>query len=462
MPSERPRKGAQIQASAAGTSLGATPEPPGAAKRQLSSPEERRPSDIIRLCRPSQPARTQHAASAPTSRSASPEPVPQRHTSQQQQQQQQQQGKADEDNALSLARASKLELTDRVYLNLTAIMNTVTGATSRLNKDTINSISGYVLDTQAVVGALGLRLCESEARCAEMERQLLVAKSAVQHSVSPVPAPQPSYSAALRLSRKADPVPIPLVQGPVLAFYPAQDQVEKMKTAEDTKAELKRQVNPQELEVQIAKVRKVANAGVVVQTTSPTAADRLRNAAPPTLRVSEPRKLAPRICLRGVDGNPSSEEIIMALHDQNFRNTDWTAERLRAQCKIFKRNGRSNQVTVIMECSPALREAVLSKERIFIGWQSVEVCDYVQVTCCSKCQIYGHPEKYCKAKETTCGKCGSTGHRKEACTSNDTRCATCHRFGRGQADSHTTASHACPARQYAEQRAVQSTDYGRP
>ncbi|CAH2220974.1 jg6567 [Pararge aegeria aegeria] len=139
-----------------------------------------------------------------------------------------------------------------------------------------------------------------------------------------------------------------------------------------TKAELKRAVNPRVLDVQIAQVRKLGNAGVVVQTTSPSDADRLRNAAPATLRVSEPKKVAPKVRLRGIDGNPKSEEVLLALHDQNLRfSSDWSLEKLRAQTKIFKKNGRFGTTTVVLECPPDL----LNKERVFIGWQAVEVCE---------------------------------------------------------------------------------------
>ena len=80
---------------------------------------------------------------------------------------------------------------------------------------------------------------------------------------------------------------------------------------------------------------------------------------------------------------------------------------------------------VIFACSAALRESLLQKCRVFIGWQAVEVTENIMITCCNKCQQYGHPEKFCKSKEVVCGRCGNTGHKIEACKSGSTCCATC-------------------------------------
>uniref|UniRef100_A0A2A4JA82 Uncharacterized protein n=1 Tax=Heliothis virescens TaxID=7102 RepID=A0A2A4JA82_HELVI len=49
---------------------------------------------------------------------------------------------------------------------------------------------------------------------------------------------RPSFADALRLGGRADPVPIKRPPGPAVAIYPAEDQKDKMATAEDTKKAL--------------------------------------------------------------------------------------------------------------------------------------------------------------------------------------------------------------------------------
>ena len=275
---------------------------------------------------------------------------------------------------------------------------------------------------------------------------------------------QLDYAAALKLPRQREPVQIQNPSGPMMALYPAEEGG-PIKTAEDTKAELKKAVDPAKIWVQVSRVRKVGNAGVIVQTTTDEAARRLRAAIPASLRVAEPKLRQPLVCMNRLDGDPSFEEVLEALHDQNFRDDpDWPVERIRREAKgAFKKNrsrGSAKATALIYACSAALRESLMRKGRLYIGWQSVEVTDYVDVTCCSKCQQYGHPERFCKTGETTCQRCGATGHRGDDCTSTTTACATCKRLGKQGAESHRTASRDCPARQHAEQRSVAMTKYG--
>lgn len=127
----------------------------------------------------------------------------------------------------------------------------------------------------------------------------------------------------------------------------------------------------------------------------------------------------------------------------------------------FKRSRRGSpykETTVVFEFSARLREVLVDHGTVFIGWQQVEVCDYIRVTCCNKCQQFGHPEKFFRAKEETCGRCGETGHRFDSCKAVVTCCATCKRYKRDSA--HKAASKNCPARLYAEEQLIQMTQYG--
>ncbi|GBP63888.1 hypothetical protein EVAR_39550_1 [Eumeta japonica] len=259
---------------------------------------------------------------------------------------------------------------------------------------------------------------ESEARVAHTRSEI---NSILAEAPTVTPAAD-TYAARLKLPRQAVPMEMPSARGPVLAFYPTTEQQENLKTAEDTKRELKSAIDPRKINIQVEKLRKVGNAGVVVQTTSKDAATKLKNAAPPTLRVTEPKRRQPLVGLR----NMSDRGI----------------------------------TTVVLECTPELRDLLTGLGRVYVGWEVVEACDFLGVTCCRKCQQYGHPEKFCRSKEEVCSGCGSIGHRKEACKAETTRCATCHRFGKRDAATHLTAAIDCPAQRFAEERAAAMTNYG--
>ncbi|CAG9086940.1 unnamed protein product [Plutella xylostella] len=89
-------------------------------------------------------------------------------------------------------------------------------------------------------------------------------------------------------------------------------------------------------------------------------------------------------------------------------------DRIKPNIKLaFKKwRYRRTETVYVVECSPALRELLLSKERIYVGWHVATVEDFIKVVCCTKCQMYGHAVKQCKAAIDTCGRCGNYGHTR--------------------------------------------------
>lgn len=431
-------------------------------KRGLTSPEE--VQDAVRRCIAAKRAAKANVPPIGGIQKASPSPAPPAQQTQQMQQQQQQQETmavvaplAVEEERDPLAVAPVTTLASMATASSKGIMDAVRSKTSRLNKDEVAAIGCHTERLCAVVQHLTLRLIEAENRARAAPPTSLAGGILAQQQQQ-----RQSYAGALKLSQRADLVPIRGATGPAIAIYPAEGATTTLKTAEDTKAALKKAIDPAKIGVNIDRLRKVGNAGVVVQTTSVAAAGRLREAVPATMRVTESKKRQPMVCLSAVEGDPGYEAVIEALYEQNFKeNAQWPLERVKKEMKgAFKKRRQGGAAcAVIFECSAALRETLVSRGRAYIGWQAVEVTDFVDVTCCRKCQQYGHPERYCRATEATCGKCGGA-HGTEDCKSATQCCATCKKFGRGDAKSHRTASRECPARQHAEQRAIVSTNYG--
>ena len=51
-----------------------------------------------------------------------------------------------------------------------------------------------------------------------------------------------------------------------------------------------------------------------------------------------------------------------------------------------------------------------STKKVYVGWQTCRIQDFVNVTGCFKSQGFGHTSKYCTEKEDTCGHCAEAGH----------------------------------------------------
>ncbi|GBP95204.1 hypothetical protein EVAR_68476_1 [Eumeta japonica] len=84
--------------------------------------------------------------------------------------------------------------------------------------------------------------------------------------------------------------------GSALTFYLTADQEDVLKMTDDTKKELQKATDPAKLQT-VSKVRKVSRACVIVQTTSDDAADRIKQAAPPTLLIAESKSRRPLVAL---------------------------------------------------------------------------------------------------------------------------------------------------------------------
>ncbi|KAL0809264.1 hypothetical protein ABMA28_011483 [Loxostege sticticalis] len=320
---------------------------------------------------------------------------------------------------VGLAAKSKVQLLDMVHAAIKRIAQ-VTNASNKLNIGDKTTVASHSQDILAVVAAL-------ELKYAELEHQLTATKLQAAHAeldfskrllsasgpgpVQPASLPAvPSYAGALKLPKGKAPIPVPQ-QGPAVIFYPADEAIKS--------------------------VRMVGNSGIVVRTASNEAAQKLKAAAPPNLKVAEPKARRPRVALRYLRQNIAEPEILDSLHQANLADdASWSLEKFRASCCML-----------------------IDKDRIYYGWDVAAVHDFVSVTCCNKCQLYGHPEKYCRAAEVVCGRCGGSGHKSAECSAKEQRCATCYKFGKKDAATHTTGARQCPARIYAEERSVAVTRY---
>ncbi|CAH2083508.1 unnamed protein product [Euphydryas editha] len=255
------------------------------------------------------------------------------------------------------------------------------------------------------------------------------------------------------------PVHIPATQGQAVLFYP---NTEEIKTSDGTKAKLQKAIQPGRMGIPVHSVRRIGNSGIAVTAATPAAAEKLKAAVPPTLKVTEPRGRRPLVAIRNLRVDSTADSLLEDLQTTNLSDDpEWTLEKKRANCRVaFKTGRRGERTTVVFECSPSLRDKLIGLGRVYIGWDEADVCDYLRVTSCNRCHQYGHPEKFRRAPEMVCGRCGETGHKKTECQSQSECCATCKRFKRKEAGTHVTNAPTCPARIYAQQQSVNMTQYG--
>lgn len=245
----------------------------------------------------------------------------------------------------------------------------------------------------------------------------------------------------------------------VVAIYPRVGS--SMKTSDATKETLVSSLAPAKEKLQIRGVKKIANNGVLVETATKEDMERvLKNEKLQAagLVTGLPAKKRPRIIIYDVPKDHTEKEFLNSLRQQNLGD-----DKAQGEVKISHRTGNKNLDTVnyVLEVAPSTREALLKQDRVYIGWLSLKVRDYLTVSRCYKCQSFGHVSKYCKATNDVCGHCGCEGHTFNNCPKKNESpvCINCKRATKPC--NHSTRSPECPAYKFALTNLIAKIDYGK-
>ena len=248
-----------------------------------------------------------------------------------------------------------------------------------------------------------------------------------------------------------------------VAIYPN----DKLKSSEETKSLVQKLVNPEKIKLHVRGLRKVKNGGLIISTDSKEDIEKLKHSVQQTssdLTFDEPHKRKPRVIIVGVPVSMNEQEVYNCIFEQNLTDKmkDLSRDQFLTAIKLSHKSGKKEAeiCNYIIEVPPTIRKALIAQNRVFINWSSCPVRDFTIVTRCFKCQQYGHAAKTCKNSVYTCGHCGEIGHSTKECTKQEQspKCATCLVYKKPS--NHKTGDVECPARKMAEQRYINSIDYG--
>lgn len=225
---------------------------------------------------------------------------------------------------------SKEEIMDKVTAAVGHIMQVATGDSSKLNKGDILDIGVEGQTILAMVAKLNLRLAEAETRLSASQARTSTTMG-FDCGLPPTPA-LGGYAQALR-SGGTDVRRVTAGSGgSVLAVYPTEGS-EKIKTADDTQKTLKTILDPAKMRVQVSQVRRVGNAGVVIQTTTKEGAEPIKKAEPALkaagLRIAKPKRREPLVALRNLDEDLDLPTLLSCIRDQILQN--WSEKKIKSQ-----------------------------------------------------------------------------------------------------------------------------------
>ena len=242
-------------------------------------------------------------------------------------------------------------------------------------------------------------------------------------------------------------------------------QIVIVKGSEKQDSEAVKQVVIEQLQEQadnlcIKAVKKLKEGRVLIETkTERGLAQVKRCVTKEGYTVSEAREVRPRIIIFNVQADLSSEDLIADLLNKNCEDIidpKFTA--------LFKR-GRHGQERnhVVLETTGEVLRKLQKEGRVYIGLDSCRVEEFMEVSRCYRCHMYGHVQKACKAPRDICGFCGEDGHGYKNCAKKEDReakpdCVNCRR--RGEKDrSHEANDRNCPEHTRATEALRARTSY---
>ena len=172
----------------------------------------------------------------------------------------------------------------------------------------------------------------------------------------------------------------------------------------------------------------------------------------------KPRKKRPLIILYSVDATLNEEEMSDTIYRQNFEETMSEDVFRKSFIPRFRTGPKDRAKTHhVIEVSPQLRRSILGKRRVYIGFNSIGVKDFLTVPKCGICQDYGHPQKYCR-NEKSCSHCGA-GHELNSCDKK-AQPAICIPCAKRKRICNAKGTKECATYKMLLERTIAKTDYG--
>lgn len=246
-------------------------------------------------------------------------------------------------------------------------------------------------------------------------------------------------------------------QSPSLIIKPKQKQ-----SSEETKKDLKLNIEPSQLNIGIKNVRETKQGCIVIKCIAQNDIEKLKQSAENRLGKNyniETMKLKlPRMKIVGYRGTSNMEELENIIKKQNT----WIEDIDRINITYIKEVKNKKTSTIFFECSPNLYWKLMDHKKICIGWERYTVFENLSVKRCFKCQEFYHKSNDCE-NEVSCEYCAGH-HETSACTKQIQRCKNCvtanNKFKLNYNIAHAASDPKCPSTMYHTNLLKSRIDYG--
>ncbi|CAL7932822.1 unnamed protein product [Xylocopa violacea] len=248
----------------------------------------------------------------------------------------------------------------------------------------------------------------------------------------------------------------------IVTIYPKEGS--EINNSETTRKIIVNSIEPTEEKLKIRHMKKINKSGVLIETETTSDAEQILKCKKLTcagLVAGLPSKRKPKMIIYQVPKDLKEKDLLAAIKDQNADHLN--KDKFTEDFKLLFRTGDREKETVnwVIEVTPEIRNILTKRSKIFIGWHSCSIRDYIQITRCYKCQSFGHISKHCQAKVDTCGHCGQDGHSFGSCPKKQQNptCVNCKRANKPH--DHSSRSKECAAYKHAIEVYLTKVDYGK-
>jgi hypothetical protein len=173
-----------------------------------------------------------------------------------------------------------------------------------------------------------------------------------------------------------------------------------------------------------------------------------------SLKIEEPKKRNPLMIIYDVDSSLTANELKESIKQQNLDELSIEEEDIIPRFKTGPRDKPT--VHWVIQMALRVRKHILQQgNRLYMGFSSLKVRDFLQVARCMKCHDLGYVVKHCSGEER-CGRYGATDHKKTDCKSENQVCIPCSK----RKLKCNTKCEDYPTYRTLYQRQQENTDYG--
>ena len=220
-------------------------------------------------------------------------------------------------------------------------------------------------------------------------------------------------------------------------------------------------------EVQVTSCRKIKSGGLLMKFPSKEVMSAASRAIDDhlgpdhTMRVTEPRKMFPKMTVHDISSSVADEDIIPSILRKN-PCIQQLVNKGYALSLIFARL-RDHSKMAVLKMAPEIRsEIVKSDGYIYVGLSRCKAYDRFWVTKCGHCQGFGHKSAECPKKDgrPVCAFCAGD-HESRSCSRKDfPQCANCLRLGNQTSPiDHFATSLSCPVMISQQKKIIENTNF---